>query len=109
MESTKKNQNGNNNGTNASNQGTTKAPLKDRLQKRWDTFRATKGGRWAIRGAKAAAILTALGVTYKAGQRHPEIKENTPESEQQKLEAPIEETPTEEAPAAEPAVEEETI
>lgn len=86
----------NNNGINTGKQAETKAPLKDRLQKRWDTFRATKGGKWAIRGAKAAAILTALGVTakksYNAGVKSVKI----PEPEH--IEEPVaEETHTEEA------------
>lgn len=104
---TKKNQGKtNNNGTNnTGKQAEAKAPLKERLVKRWEVFRATKGGRWAIRGAKTVALLTALGVTgkkcYDAGVKSVKL----PEPEQH-IEEPVEET-TPEAPAEEPAVEEE--
>ena len=33
-------------------------------------FRATKVGTWTIRGTKAAAILAACGLSYKAGTKH---------------------------------------
>ena len=49
--------------------GTKKESLRTRAAKRWDTFRLSTGGRWAIRGGKA--LLAGLGLfgAYKAGQK----------------------------------------
>ena len=87
--------NGGNNGTN----GTAvpvKEPMKVRIQKRWDAFRLSKGGRWAIRGGKT--VLAGLGLygAYKAGQHsvkpvtvyiehgvNEETKEEEPETAEQ--------------------------
>lgn len=101
--------NAQNNGTNGTNGNQTeKVSLIDRGRKAFDKFRASKAGKRTIKAVKIIGGAALTIAAYKTGQRHPVIKLE-PEPEQQKLEAPIEETPTEEAPAAEPAVEEETI
>ena len=104
MESSNK-KNAQNNGTNGNQ--TEKVSLIDRGRKALDKFRASKAGKRTIKAVKIIGGAALTIAAYKTGQRHPVIKLEEPE--QQKIEAPIEETPTEEAPAAEPAVEEETI
>lgn len=108
MKKVNKNQNQGANSNNGANGGNnkkpeTKAPFMEKVRKRWDTFRATKGGRWTIRGAKAAGLLMALGITadkaYKAGQKHPEA----PEKEPEKAPEPVTEETTEAEPAEAPA------
>lgn len=92
------------NGTEAEQQ--TNQPVKMTLRKRWDVFRATKGGRWAIRGGKAVAILASLGFAYEKGKKSvkPEIIYVQPEQpETPAIEEPTEENKEEEPAAAETA------
>lgn len=85
----------NNGGNNGENGGNKKESIRERAQKRWDAFRLSKGGRWAIRGGKA--VLTGLGLygAYRYGQKsvkptvvyiehgvNEETKEEEPETEQ---------------------------
>lgn len=58
-------QNGNNPGSN----GQQKEGLIQKVQRGWNTFSTTKGGRWAIRGAKGLMIGLGLYKAYDAGKR----------------------------------------
>lgn len=58
-------QNGNNPGSN----GQQKEGLIQKVQRGWNTFSTTKGGRWAIRGAKGLLIGLGLYKAYDAGKK----------------------------------------
>lgn len=57
-------QNGNNPGN-----GQPKEGLIQKVQRGWNTFSTTKGGRWAIRGAKGLLIGLGLYKAYDAGKK----------------------------------------
>ena len=91
---------------NANGTGTTEQPKKgvimrfvDGVHKKYLQFRATKAGRWVVRGVKVGTGVAVVYEAYKCGQKHPEPQYILTEGE-------IEE----DIPAEEPAEEnEETV
>lgn len=96
--------------TNGTGISQVKQTMWERAKRRYHVFKATKGGRWTIRGAKAVSILGLLGFTadkaYKAGKKsvvptivyvQPDAEEAPPMDEQETAEESAEPEPAEEA------------
>lgn len=93
-----------NNGENGTEKTNVQKAL-DKVQRGWNRFSTSKGGRWAIRIAKGALIGIGLKAAYDQGKKsvEPTVVMVQPVQEE---ETPAEEPATEEEPVAEEATNE---
>lgn len=87
-----KDQNNQNNGQETTEEQKGAISMRKKISARWAKFKATKGGKWAVRGGKLVLGGLALGGAYEAGRRsvkptvvtvEPIDKETAPEPEKE--------------------------